>query len=545
MTNDTEIAGPVMFPAVVAVTVKIPAPTTTDTPKTVRSHQVRSLRSWVPAWSVSASDCSTDFVRQPDIYAPFRPADSGRLPINMTAMEKTGRHAVVMGGSIAGLCAARVLADFYDTVRVFDRDNLPDGPANRSTVPQDRHLHLLMPRGTAELDTLFPGLLDEMVAAGVTKLKNRPEYIHFGAAGHVLGTGDVLRGQFVAYLPSRPHLEWQLRRRVGAIHNVDIVTRTGATPVFDRDRQRVTGVVLDGPEQPGYDADLVVDATGRGGRLPALLMQWGYDRPVEQTVDVGVSYVTHRVTMADARVSQIPQIIISGASSRQPRGLGMLRHEDGTWIVTAFGVAKAQPPQDFADVCALADAVLPPHVGDALRSATPIGPLALHRYPASVWQRYDKMSRFPAGIIPFGDAVANFNPIFGQGITMVAIQAANLRSVLASGRSDIARRLARATAKTTKPVWTVNAVTDLTMHQADGRNPRWYRTAGRLFDQFLTAAETEPVVAEWFLRRFSLLDSLYLVPTPQLVARAVGHNVANHRRRRHQDAGERSRSGSM
>jgi protoporphyrinogen oxidase len=81
-------------------------------------------------------------------------------------MEKTGRHAVVIGGSIAGLCAARVLADFYDTVRVFDRDNLPDGPANRSTVPQDQHLHLPMPRGAVESDTLFPGLLDEMVARG-------------------------------------------------------------------------------------------------------------------------------------------------------------------------------------------------------------------------------------------------------------------------------------------------------------------------------------------------------------------------------------------
>ena len=152
----------------------------------------------------------------------------------MASMGRTGQHAVVIGGSIAGLCAARVLADFYDTVSVFDRDDLPEGPENRSAIPQDRHLHLLMARGALEFDTLFPGLLDDMVAAGVPVLENRPEAIHFGAAGHVLGMGHTLRDDFTAYVPSRPHLEWQLRRRVDAMQTVDIATGVAAVPQFDR-----------------------------------------------------------------------------------------------------------------------------------------------------------------------------------------------------------------------------------------------------------------------------------------------------------------------
>ena len=71
-----------------------------------------------------------------------------------------------------------------------------------------------MARGAQEFETLFPGLLDDMVAAGVPMLENRPDCIHFGAAGHVLGTATQLRDEFTAYVPSRPHLEWQIRRRV-------------------------------------------------------------------------------------------------------------------------------------------------------------------------------------------------------------------------------------------------------------------------------------------------------------------------------------------
>src|SRR5262249_22764454 len=146
-------------------------------------------------------------------------------------------HAVVIGASIAGLCAARVLSERYAKVTVYERDELPSTPANRAAVPQDRHLHLLMARGAMEFDNLFPGLLKDMVAAGVPMLENRPDCIHLGAAGHVLGTGHTLRDEFTAYVPSRPHLEWQIRSRVRAITNVAIQRRLVAEPRFDPARQ--------------------------------------------------------------------------------------------------------------------------------------------------------------------------------------------------------------------------------------------------------------------------------------------------------------------
>ena len=200
-------------------------------------------------------------------------------------MPRTGKtareRAVIVGGSVAGLCAARVLSDCCSRVIVYERDELPSAPANRATVPQDRHLHLLMARGAMDFDRLFAGLLKDMVAAGVPMLENRPECIYLGAAGHVLGTGHTLREEFTAYVPSRPHLEWQLRRRVQDIDNVEIVRRSVAQPWFDRAQQRVTGVLLDAGDtgDPEFvETDLVVDAAGRGTRLPVWLTQWGYAR---------------------------------------------------------------------------------------------------------------------------------------------------------------------------------------------------------------------------------------------------------------------------
>jgi 2-polyprenyl-6-methoxyphenol hydroxylase-like FAD-dependent oxidoreductase len=445
----------------------------------------------------------------------------------------TRDHAVVIGGSIAGLCAARVLADCYSRVTVYERDRLPSAPANRATVPQDRHLHMLMARGAMEFDSLFPGLLEDMVAAGVPMLENRPDCIHFGAAGHVLGVGQTLHDEFTAYVPSRPHLEWQLRRRVQDMDNVEIVRRSVAEPRFDRARQRVTGVLLDhpaaqgpeGPEPEFVPADLVVDAAGRGTRLPVWLTQWGYRRPSEETIDIGINYATQQFRMPEGLIAE--KVVVAGASHDRSLGLGMLCYEDATWVLTTFGVANAKPPATFPGMLALADELLPAHFTTALAQAEPLGDPAFHAFPASRWRRYDKLDRFPAGIVPFGDAVASFNPTFGQGMTMTSLQAGNLRRALQSPDDQLAAELSRATAKTTYPVWMMNAIGDITFHHAGAKDPIpwWWRPSGALFDQFLGAAETESVLAEWFLRRFSLLDSLYMIPPPRIVGRAIGHNM--------------------
>jgi len=286
-------------------------------------------------------------------------------------------------------------------------------------------------------------------------------------------------------------------------------------------------VLLD-PQAPAgpefVRADLVVDAAGRGTRLPVWLTQWGYQRPIEETLDIGINYATHQFRIPDGLIAE--RVVVAGASHDQSLGMGMQCYEDGTWVLTTFGVANAKPPRTFPEMLALADELLPAHFNAALAQAEPLGDPAFHAFPVSRWRRYDKLDRFPAGIVPLGDAVASFNPTFGQGMTMTSLQGGHLRRALESAGGDIAGELNRATAKTTYPVWLMNAIGDVAFHHAGAdRIPRWWRPVGALFDQFLGAAETEPVLAEWFLRRFSLLDSLYMVPPPRIIGRTIRHNM--------------------
>ncbi|WP_166904236.1 oxidoreductase [Mycobacterium sp. DL440] len=446
----------------------------------------------------------------------------------MRTVDHPMNHAVVIGGSIAGLCAARVLSDRFDRVTVYERDELPDEPINRPAIPQGQHVHLLMARGAQELERVFPGLLHDMADAGVPVVHNQPESIHFAAAGHILGTGHGLHDSFTAYVPSRGQLEWQIRERVNAIPSIGLAHQVVSQPQFDPETNRVTGVVLHGGDR--VPADLVVDASGRGSRLPVWLQQWGFDLPREDTVHVGVSYASHRVRIPADLIAEKMVLVSAARDSRL--GMGMLFHEDGIWTVTAFGVAKTQPPDDFAGICRLAQTLLPAHISSALQAGDPRGGMTFYRYPTSKWRRYDKLSQLPDGIVPFGDAVASLNPTFGQGVTMTAIQTANLHAVLEEGMNDLPARLARATARTTYPVWLMNAVADYAEHGAQGDRPWWYGPLYGLFDQFLGAAETDPVLAEWFLRRTSLLDSLYLAPSPRLVGRAVRNNIGQWRSER-------------
>ena len=200
-------------------------------------------------------------------------------------MRRIGDHAVVLGASLAGLLAARVLADTYERVTVVDRDALPSNPENRRGVPQGRHAHVLLPRGAQILDELFPGLLDDLAAGGAPVIRDLEE-LRFSPAGHRL----CLEGHpqdLVAYQASRPFLEGHLLARVRALPTVELVDRCEVVGLVTTAAQdRVTGVRIPhgtvGVEET-LDADLVVDATGRGGRAAAWLAAIGYDRPPQSS----------------------------------------------------------------------------------------------------------------------------------------------------------------------------------------------------------------------------------------------------------------------
>jgi 2-polyprenyl-6-methoxyphenol hydroxylase-like FAD-dependent oxidoreductase len=450
-------------------------------------------------------------------------------------MAGLGERAVVLGASMGGLLAARVLSDFFETVTVVERDVLPDDPAVRRGVPQGRHVHVLLARGAQILDELFPGLLNELVADGAPVWDDGElSELHLSFGGHeILRSGKIAKEPkaLAVYMPSRPFLECHVRRRLEAISNVTIlsghdVTELTSTP----DRGRVTGVRVvnrDGGAERELTADVVMDAMGRGAHTPALLESLGYGRPVEDHIVMHTDYVSQLLRIPQGTLKEM--LVDIGPAPDRPTGMFLSGYENDTWMFTVFGMAGHQPPRDLAGMLSFAQEYCPAHLIAAVRAAEPIGEVAHHQMPSSQWRRYDKMRRLPDGLLVCGDAICSFNPIYGQGMTVAALDAAALRECLRGGGTDLPRRYFRASAKPIGVAWQMVASSDLTFPGVAGRRSRSMRLTTRLVDWALTACESDLVVAVRFFKVNGLIDSPIHLLHPAFVYRVA---VVNLRRRR-------------
>lgn len=429
-----------------------------------------------------------------------------------------GEHAIVLGGSIAGLLAARTLADFYTTVTVIERDTVTENVAVRRGVPQGRHTHGLLMRGAHALDELLPGFLDEIVEAGAV-LNDGTDLsrLHFSMNGHVAVHSGAAPA-FRTYQMTRPFLEHHVRRRVTAVPNV--VVRGGHEVVDLCLTDRVTGVrVVDRSDKVPAQlaADLVVDATGRGSRTPALLERAGYDAPVEDEVCVDLLYASQLLRIPEDALREYG-MIVSPVPGR-PTGVALARCESDTVFFTVFGMAGRHPTLDLEGMCAFVDGVAPPHLLAAVRAAQPVAPVAQHRFPSSRWRRYDKLRRWPAGLVAVGDAVCSFNPIYAQGMTVAAVEALVLRDCLARGGHDLPRRFFRAAAKPIRQAWQMAAGGDLSLPEIPGTPPLATRLFNGYLDRVLRAAEHDIDVFEQFIKVAWLVDHPVKLLRPDIVRR--------------------------
>ncbi|MET0897161.1 MAG: 2-polyprenyl-6-methoxyphenol hydroxylase-like oxidoreductase, partial [Mycobacterium sp.] len=270
-------------------------------------------------------------------------------------------------------------------------------------------------------------------------------------------------------------------------------------------------------------ADVVMDATGRGARTPALLDSLGYGRPVEETVVMRTTYVSQLLRMPRGTLSEM--LVNIGPAPGRPTGLFLTGYENDTWMFTVFGLAGHEPPRDLAGMLSFAEGYCPAHLHAAVRAAEPIGEPALHRMPSSQWRRFDTMPRFPAGLLVCGDAICSFNPIYGQGMTVAALDAVALRDCLGRGLADLPRRYFRASAKPIAVAWRMAAASDLNFPAVQGRRPPSMRIITRLVDWALTAGESDPVVAVRFFKVNGLIDHPVHLLHPVVVSRVVRSNL--------------------
>ena len=296
-----------------------------------------------------------------------------------------GSNAVVLGGSMAGLLAARVLADHYERVIVVDRDPLPGTSRPRPGVPHGRHLHGLHPRGLQVLEELFDGLTDKLVADGAVSTDVLEES-RFLLSGHRFRQAPSgLRG----VLCSRPFLEGHLRARVRALPQVLFLNAAITGLTSSDDRERITGVRIAPSRcaERAIEADLVVDATGRGSRSPLWLAELGYQRPVEDRVEIGIGYATRTFRLRPGALGH-DVLVVNGGTPDHPRSGVLAAQEGGRHIVTLSGILGDHPPTDRDGFAAFARSLAFPDIADALAGAETLDEGLAFRFPASVRRRY-------------------------------------------------------------------------------------------------------------------------------------------------------------
>ena len=381
----------------------------------------------------------------------------------------SGSHAVVVGGSMAGLMAARILSEHFERVTIVERDRFPEGAENRKGAPHARHAHALLPRGFMIMARLFPGIAEELVSDGAITSDVPAESLRYQSGGYrvrfAIGRKSLLM--------SRPFLEMHIRRRVRALANVVVLDEHAVTGLRSgEDGKRISGVAVKGrapsASERRLDADLVVDASGRGSRAAAWLSEMGYERPEEERIEIGVGYTTRIYRSRPDDLSGVKFVIIEPTPGRE-RSIGaMFRMEGDRWIVTLGGWLGECAPTDEAGFVEFAKNLPAPDIHEVIKDAEPIGEAVRYNFPANLRRRYERLRRLPEGYLVTGDALCSFNPIYGQGMSVAALEAETLEACLAGGLEDLPRRFYGRVSKVVDTPWKLAARADFTHPGVEG-----------------------------------------------------------------------------
>ncbi|GGJ12567.1 NAD(P)/FAD-dependent oxidoreductase [Streptomyces brasiliensis] len=451
--------------------------------------------------------------------------------------------AVVLGGSLAGLLAARALASFADRVLVVERDALPGGPEPRRGLPQARHVHQLWSGGARALEQLVPGVTARLRAAGVTRLPVTTDMVALSPYGWYRRWEE---SAFV--LPSsRDLLDWVVRSEVLADGRIELLERTEAVGLSGTDTG-VTGVRLrEHPGGPGSDggagrkrpgaertlsADLVVDATGRGSRAPHWLTSLGLPAPERREVDSGIAYATRVFRAPEGARGGFPIVNVQGdpRGGRRPgRGGVLMPVEDGKWMITLYGSRGGEPTADAGDFARYArDELAHPVIAELMTNAEPLGEeVAFTRTTANQRHFYERMPVWPENFVVLGDALCALNPVYGHGMSVAAQEAWKVRDVIERqggdlGTPGLARLLQRAVGRAARAAWDLSTGTDVFYPGAtDGGPTLRERVAAAYVGRLLYTATGNGRIARRVTDVTSLERGVEVLLAPSVVLAAV------------------------
>ena len=436
-------------------------------------------------------------------------------------MSRRGHHAIVIGASMGGLLAARALANHCQSVTVLERDAFPVADVPRKGVPQGRHAHGLLARGREVIENFFPGWSDEVVKAGglFGDIANDVDWIGHGVRLKA-GPSDLS-----GLLASRPVLEGQVRRRLAALPGVRLIERADVQGLLS-EGERICGVRV---ESAGVveelRADLVVDASGRGSSSLAWLKQLGFEAPAEERIEIGAGYTTRVYRRKPSDIGGKLAVVIAGSAPNWRNGVVLAQTED-RWIVSIGGYLGDHAPTDEQMFAAYAASLTAPEIHQVVTTAEPLSEFLSYRFPASQRRRYERLTRFPNGFLVFGDAICRFNPVYGQGMTVAAQEAAALDTCLKQGLDNLAQRFFKEAAAVVDTPWDIAVGNDLRHPAVQGPRPAMVRFINWYIGKLHIAARHDQILTYAFLRVANLVAAPPTLLSPSVAWRVLRGNLS-------------------
>jgi 2-polyprenyl-6-methoxyphenol hydroxylase-like FAD-dependent oxidoreductase len=436
-----------------------------------------------------------------------------------------GKRAVVVGAGMAGLPAARALADYFEQVVVLERDGLPFDASHRTGIPQGRHAHALLAGGQRALGDLFPGFEQDLVEAGAVPVNagldfrlERPGYDPFPARD--LG--------LVVSAMSRPLIELTVRQRVRQHDNITIREHCRALDVTaSPDGAAVSAIRLqnsDGKNET-LATDLIVDASGRGHLTNGVLESVGRPYPEESAIGVDITYATAVFAVPDDAPTDWKAVLLLNAPAEGGLAAVMAPLERNRWIVTLVGHHGEKPPSDHDGFLAYAQQLRTPTIYDAIKKAEQLGEIVRFGFPASLRRHFDRIHDFPRGLLPFGDSICRFNPVYGQGMSVAAQEARMLQEVLQHHAAErdplagVAPAFFTQSATLIETPWALAATPDLAHPKTVGERPEDLDQALEFTEGLVRLAAEDLAVHKLLLEVFHLLKPQDVLCEPDLVER--------------------------
>ncbi len=442
-----------------------------------------------------------------------------------------GKHAVVIGGSMAGILTARVLLDSFEQVTIIDRDVFPETPEHRKGVPQSHHAHGLLVPGRVIINELFPGIMNDLRADGATESAGDIPFVIVSPAGKLKPPPGSTDQKILAF--SRYLLEWHMRERLKRMGGVRLIENTEVTRLLGSDDSlRVTGVATRKRGVEGEEgtvlADLVIDASGRTSHAPRWLIELGYEAPVEEKINSGISYASRFYEKPAHFPNDWVSVLVNRRPPDNPRAGLVLPVEHNRWHVTLGGMAGHVVPTDEEGFLQWARDLPDPSIYEALRVARPLSSIRGYRTPENWLRHFERLQCWPKGFLVIGDAVCAFNPVYGQGMASSALQALDLAQCLKEQEqhphADFERSFQQRIARTVAAPWFIATSEDLRwkgVKLSGARQPLGISLQHFYMNLVLRCAVEDPALSTLYQAVLTMLAPPQALSQPHIVLRVL------------------------